>query len=386
MTLVLRGGTVLFPAGPERADVVIDGSRLAGFSGFDGAAGAGVLDASGLTLIPGLIDLQCNGGHGIDLTPDPTRVWELSSLLPAHGVTAWLPTIISSPRSTTDAAIETWRGGRGTGSSAGAEPLGWHFEGPMLRPECRGAHPFEHLRSPDPAVYATWTRANGVALVTLAPELPGAVDAVRTLSAAGVVVSAGHTAADPDQLGAAVAGGLRYVTHLFNAMAPFTHRRPGPAGAALADPSLVVGMIVDGTHLHPVTVAAAWQALGPRRANLVTDGVAALGMPPGTYGLGASRVTVGPDGVRLADGTLAGSNLTAIDAVRNLMAFTGCSLGDAVATMSSVPARLLGCARKGRLEVGADADVVALTPDGHVAATIVAGTVVHATPEAPWRS
>jgi N-acetylglucosamine-6-phosphate deacetylase len=396
MTLVVRGGRAVLPDGIVEADIVIEGARIAaidrpvdrradrpagGVSGRgDGTAGASVLDASGLTLAPGLIDLQCNGGFGIDLTAEPARVGEVAARLPAHGVTAWLPTVISSPRATTDAALAT------SLRTPGAVPLGWHLEGPMLNPARKGAHPARHLRAPEPSIYASWTRSAGVALVTLAPELPGSLDAIASLASSGVVASIGHTAGTADDVGAAVRAGATYVTHLWNAMPPFGHRDPGVVGAVLATPELVAGLIVDGVHLHPTTVAATWRALGPHRTSLVTDAVAALGMPPGAYRLGSLEVSVGPGGVRDATGVLAGSNLSAIDAVRHLMAFTGCTLADALAPMTSVPARLLGLPTKGVLAPGADADLIALTAEGRLAATIVGGVVLHGTPEAPWRS
>jgi N-acetylglucosamine-6-phosphate deacetylase len=257
----------------------------------------------------------------------------------------------------------------------------------MLNPQRAGAHDRRLLEHPSLARYAGWSPSSGVALVTLAPELPGGIDAVRALTAAGVVVSIGHTAATPVEVADAVTAGATSVTHLFNAMSPFSHRDPGVVGAALADTRLSCGLIVDGIHLDPITVAVAWRALGPARTLLVTDAVAALGMPFGEHPLGGTTVTVGPGGVRLADGTLAGSSLSAVDAVRNLVDFTGCEMHEAVGTITWNPARLLRQPDRGILEPGRRADLVVLTPELDVVATMVGGQLVYEQPGGVrWKS
>ena len=248
---------------------------------------APTLDVSGLLVAPGFIDLQINGALGIDLADEPERLWEVGAALSRYGVTGFLPTIITSPAGTPERAMAALAD-RPTGF-AGAEPLGLHLEGPMLNPDRRGAHDPALLRLPSPGLVEGWTRADGVALVTLAPELPGGLAVVEQLVEAGVVVSAGHTAATADELDRAVAAGLSYVTHLFNAMVPFGHRDPGPIGLALSDGRLTAGLIADGIHVHPIAVAAAWRALGPSRLSLVTDAVAALGRPPGRFPVGGQN-------------------------------------------------------------------------------------------------
>jgi N-acetylglucosamine-6-phosphate deacetylase len=192
-------------------------------------------------------------------------------------------------------------------------------------------------------------------------------------------VSIGHTDCTADEFAAGVEAGATYVTHLFNAMRPFSHRDPGPIGAALADDAVVAGLICDGIHVDPVAVRMAWRSLGPDRLNLVTDAVAVLGSEPGASRLGAVDVTVDDRGVRTADGVLAGSDLSLDCAVRNLVAFTGCAVPDAITTVTATPARLLGLADRGRLERGARADVTVLDGDLAVVATIVGGEVA-------WRS
>ena len=224
---------------------------------------------------------------------------------------------------------------------------------------------------------AGWSPDAGVVMATIAPELAGATEVIAALASRGVVVSIGHTDGTAAEFAAGRAAGARYVTHLFNAMRPFAHRDPGPIGAALADDEIVVGIICDGVHVDPVAVRMAWRALGPHRLNLVTDAVAALG--DGRGRLGADDLTVGGGAVRNASGVLAGSVLSLDQAVRNLVAFTGCTVPDAIATVTSTPADLLGLADRGRLHVGCRADVTVLDRDLRVVATIVGGEVA-------WRS
>jgi N-acetylglucosamine-6-phosphate deacetylase len=239
-----------------------------------------------------------------------------------------------------------------------------------------------------------WTREAGVALVTLAPELPGALAVVRRLVDQGVVVSAGHSSATAAQATAAVDAGVRWVTHLFNAMAPLHHREPGLAGVALTDDRVRVGVIADGLHVHPSVVALAARALGDR-LTLVTDAVAALGEPPGRVRLGDLEAVADGTGVRLADGTLAGSVLPLDQAIRNLPSFAGGrrgagagagagavaadpdGLAAAVRAASSVPAAVLGLADRGVVAPGAVGDLVLLDGDGTVVATVIGGEVAY---------
>jgi N-acetylglucosamine-6-phosphate deacetylase len=384
----LSGGTVAGPSGLADGDVLIDGERLADPAG--SWPDELQLDAAGLIVAPGFIDMQCNGAHGVDLATEPSRLWELGSALPRYGVTAFLPTIVTSPPEILDQALAVLQAGAPSGWT-GATPLGLHIEGPMLHPRRRGAHAERLLRSPDVELVGRWTRDNGVALVTLAPELPGALDVVHRLIDAGVVVAAGHTDGTAEQLAAGFDAGIRYVTHLFNAMSPLAHRAPGAVGAALADQRVVAGLIVDGIHVHPTAVTAAWRALGPTRLTLVTDAVAALGHGPGPARLGTMDVVVGGDGVRLADGTLAGANLALDQAVRNLIAFTGCTPAEAIATVTSTPADVLELFDRGAVVAGRRADLTVLTPALEVVATIVGGETVFCTARwsdeaAPWRS
>jgi N-acetylglucosamine-6-phosphate deacetylase len=193
------------------------------------------------------------------------------------------------------------------------------------------------------------------------------------LVAAGVVLSAGHTAMSPTDFAAARSAGLSYVTHLYNAMAPFGHRSPGPIGAVLADRSVTAGVICDGIHVDPIAVEMAWRSLGPHRMSLVSDASPALGAPHGRFNIGGFEVIHDDTGVRTVDGVLAGSALELDRAVRNLMAYTGCSLADALATVTSTPADLLGLADRGRIRAGARADLTIVDPAGYLQRTVVAG-------------
>lgn len=337
------------------------------------------LQAGDLLLAPGFIDLQINGAFGSDFTTTPAAIWEIAARLPEYGVTSFLPTIITSPLETIAAAQEVICQGPPSGFR-GAVPLGLHLEGPFLNPAKRGAHNPNHLLLPNLPLIERWSPENGVRLVTMAPELPGALDLVRRLRDRGVLVSAGHSLATFDEARAGLEAGVTYGTHLFNAMPPMDHREPGLAGALLTDPRVTVGVIADGVHLHPQMVSLAWKAKGPSGISLVTDAIAALGMPAGNYRLADQEVTVDNTSVRLADGRLAGSVLSLDRAVRNLIEFTGCHTADAIATVTDVPASLLGLASsQGCIKPGFRADIVLLTRDLRVVATLVAGQVVYST-------
>lgn len=334
------------------------------------------LDASGLVVAPGLIDLQVNGAHGVDITAEPHRLWEVAAALPAYGVTAFLPTVITSSPEARAAALEALAAGRPAGIPAGAVPLGMHFEGPMIAATHKGAHPEHWLAPASLDLVAGWSADAGVAMVTLAPELPGALAVIELLVRRGVVVSVGHTAATAAEVEAAVAAGATAVTHLFNGMPPLHSRAPGPVGATF-DGSLVAGVLVDGHHLDPAVVRLAWRVLGPSRFLSVSDTTAALGLADGAQRLGDQEVLIKDGAVRLADGTLAGTAASLIYCLRELVRVTGCSHDEALTTATATPCRLLGDASRGRLDPGARGDLVLLTEDLRVVVTVVGGDVVY---------
>ncbi|MBK8904340.1 MAG: N-acetylglucosamine-6-phosphate deacetylase [Anaerolineaceae bacterium] len=337
---------------------------------------ASCIDATGLHLVPGFIDLQLNGAIGLDFTTEPRGIWPVADYLPRTGVTSFLPTIITAPLTAVSAAQKIITGSPPRGFR-GATPLGLHIEGPFLHPDKKGAHNPAHLQLPTAEKVASWSPENGVRLVTLAPELDGALDVVRLLSERGVVVSAGHSAATFAQAVAGFAAGICYGTHLFNAMPPLHHREPGLAGALLADERATIGLIVDGEHVHPELVKLVWRLVGSGRLTLVTDAMAALGMPPGRYMLGSHQVIVDETTARLPSGTLAGSVLGMDTAVRNLIRFTGCTLAEALPTVTRTPADLLGLPHKGRLAPTCDADLLLLTPNLEVHTTFVGGRIAY---------
>lgn len=361
----LVGGRVLSEQGWVDADVSIVDGVVAG-APVDPEPTA--LDCSGLLVAPGLVDVQCNGAVSVDLRASPERLWEVSADLPRWGVTAWLPTIVTSTPDVIARAQATLAAEPPPGWS-GAMPLGLHLEGPFLSPSAAGAHPPDLLRAPDADEASAWSPDAGIRLVTLAPELAGALDVVETLRSNGVVVSIGHSQATAAQVDAAIAAGATSVTHLFNAMSPLHHREPGVAGSALQDDRLTVGLIADGVHVDPRVVRIAERALGDRLV-LVSDAVALLGVD------GHDPAT----GVRLPDGTLAGSVLPLVQAVANLVTWTGCTPERAVRAASSRPAALLGDTVRGRLTPGGAGDAVVLTPELDLVATVVAGEILHHRP------
>lgn len=387
--LCLRHATLITPGEtiPDGDLLIADRSNGSGEilavgrrGAFSIPAEARQVDLHGLTILPGFMDIQINGAFGKDFTKDPNSLWQVAAGLPRFGVTSFLPTVITSPPATIQHALEVWNEGPPAGFR-GAIPLGYHLEGPMLNPGKKGAHNPAYMRLPMLELVAGWSPVNGVRLATLAPELPGAAEVIRLLVRQGVVVSAGHSLASYEQALQAVEQGVTCGTHLFNAMLPLDHRAPGLTGALLNLPELHTGIIADGVHAHPAMLELAWKAKSPHSLILVSDAMAALGMPPGRYHLGDFDVTVDETSARLPNGTLAGSILKMDAALRNWMAYTGCTLSQAAACASANPADLLGLKTKGRIRPGADADLVVLDSNREVAATLVGGEVVFSTLE-----
>ena len=358
---------------------LVDGRLLPG----DVEVADGTVTAVGLSpapggriAAPGYVDLQVNGFAGVDvMAADEDGVADLSRALAAHGVTAWLPTLITAAPADTDRALGVLRRVLEQGPAPGAaRPLGVHLEGPFLSPRRLGTHPAEHRRDPDQALAARWCDAAPVVAVTLAPELPGGLDLVRALVARGVLVSLGHSDATAEQAHAAFDAGARTVTHLFNAMSPLHHRAPGLPGAALARPDVVVQLVVDGHHLADDAVRTAWAA-ARGRVVLVTDATAASARADGGYALAGIAVEVRGGAVRNGAGALAGSALTLDAAVRNACAL-GVHPADALAAATEAPARLLGRGDVGQLRPGGRADLVVLDDALHVDTVLLAGAAV----------
>jgi N-acetylglucosamine-6-phosphate deacetylase len=324
----------------------------------------------GRVAIPGLVDLQLNGYGGVDFLSASTEDYrQAGEALLLSGVTAYQPTFITSAERATIEAVRTMPTG-----VPGPRILGAHLEGPFLSPDRPGTHPLEHLRGPDVALLDVLLDAGPVTQMTLAPELPGADALIERLRERGVAVSAGHTNATADEAHHAFDLGVGGVTHVFNAMRPFRSRDPGIAGAALTRAGVVIAMVVDGHHLADETVRLVW-ACAAGRVALVTDAIAAAGASGngGTFQLGDVEVAVEHGAAPMReDGTLAGTVLTMIEAVRNLHAL-GVSFEQAVGAATEVPARFLARGDVGFLEPGARGDVVILDDRLEIQAVLCAG-------------
>jgi len=340
-------------------DVAIEGDRIAAV-GLEQNGGRGIA-------VPGFVDLQVNGFAGVDfLGADADGYAAAGDALLETGVTSYLPTFITSLEDDLVGALRAV-----PGTSRGPRILGVHLEGPFLSPLRLGTHGLRGRRDPDPALLDRLLEAGPVRLMTLAPELPGALDLIGLLQTRGVTVSLGHSDATAAEANAAFDRGARTVTHLLNAMRPLHHRDPGIVGAALTRQDVVLQAIVDNVHLDPGIVRLVW-ALGAGRLALVTDAMAAAGLGDGTYALGEIEVVVTHDVVRREDGVLAGSTLAMPQAVRNLVD-AGASLEAALEAASTVPGRVLGIPHLGRLFPGGPADVVVLDDRIEVMRALVGG-------------
>ena len=338
--------------------------------------GAEVVGLEGAILAPGLIDLHVHGGNGVDtMDGEAGAIAGLSAFVAAHGVTGFLPTTVTAPLPEIERALKAVRRAV-DGELPGAQVLGVHLEGPFFNRRRAGAQPLNWCVDParDALQRLLATGEGLIRMMSLAPELPGALAAIETLTQHGIVASVGHTDATYAQAQAAFAAGARHVTHLFNAMSPLHHREPGVIGAALTTDGVRVQIIADGLHLHPATLALVVRCKGVDEVLLITDAIAGAGLPDGEYALGPQRVIVRNGEARTPAGNLAGSTLTLERAVANMVRLAGVSLPAALQMASLNPARVLGLEQhKGRLAPGYDADLVALDADFNVRLTVVGG-------------
>ena len=369
----------LVTGGSERSDAVIEVAGGLVVAVRDRTPGERCdIDITTGVLVPGLVDMQVNGVFGVDFAAAGRDDWAMvAGRLPETGVTAFAPTFITAPVADLAEALRRVAAVH-TQPPPGARVLGAHVEGPFLAANRRGAHNPVHLCDPTADAVDSLLGAappGSLAVVTLAPEREHALDAIKTLTAAGVLVSIGHSDATGDQVAAAADAGARAVTHLFNAQRPLHHREPGVPGHALVDSRLALGLIVDLHHVAADVVLLAFRA-AEERIVLVTDAVASAGMPPGRYELGGEPVLVetGRPPVRV-DGTLAGSALRLDEAVRNTVEL-GVPLTVAIDAATRRPADLLGRGDLGRVQPGAAADLTWLGADLLTRATWIAGEPV----------
>ena len=341
-----------------------------------------LVDFGDAVLAPGFVDIHIHGGAGLDaMRALPSELPRLGKFLTTHGVTGYFPTTVAAPLDATCAALGRLADAIETaatttnGHPVQARPLGLHLEGPFLSHKRRGVHPPENLVAPTVDIFERlWQAARGhVRMLTIAPEIPGAMGVIAEAARRNVCVSIGHSDAEMPVAQDAVTAGARHATHTFNAMRPLDHRDPGIIGEVLSDDRLSADIIVDGIHVAPPVVKVFLQAKGYERAVLITDAISATGMPDGRYQLGPIEVDV-KDGKCTSNGSLAGSVLTMDRAVRNVTKFSHWSLRDAVRAATLNPARATGVsARHGALTPGAFADFTVLSATGEVLKTIVGG-------------
>ncbi|HSW94499.1 MAG TPA: N-acetylglucosamine-6-phosphate deacetylase [Gammaproteobacteria bacterium] len=333
-------------------------------------------------IVPGFIDVHVHGANGFDvMDATPHALESISQALAMEGTTAWLATTMTASLDEIDRAMKN------TGDYiaenkkiTGAALLGIHLEGPFLSPEKSGAQNKKYLLPPRVDYFKNFQKKSRdtIKLVTLAPELPNACELIHFLKTQNIVASIGHTNATFTETMAAIDAGCSHVTHLFNAMRGMHQREPGVVTAGLLSDKLSTELIVDGIHLHPSIVDLVFRIKQPEKMILVTDAMRAKCLKDGLYDLGGQAVHVADKKATLPDGTLAGSVLDMISAMRNMMAFTNCHLQDVIRFVSENPARMLGIFnKKGSLLPGKDADLVVLDEALNVVLTMVSGKIVY---------
>jgi N-acetylglucosamine-6-phosphate deacetylase len=382
----LRGRAVLPDGLADDARIEIEGGRI--HSVEVGAAARrrprDVPEAGqqpGPTIIPGMLDVHVHGAGGHGVMDGAEAIRQVARFLGARGITAFLPTAVSAPLADlarfaqeVAAAREAQPADRARSQAPEAEILGAHLEGPCLAESHRGVHDPTALVPPTDLL-AAWNaepdRWSEVRVVTLAPEQPGGMDLIRMLAASGRIASVGHTAATFKQAWAAYDAGARSTTHLFNRMTPLQHRAPGTVTAALTHPGPAVELIADGVHVLPAVWPIVWRSAGDRLM-LVSDALAAAGLGDGELMLGSMPIEIRGGRATLADGTLAGSTTLLDGALRNVIG-AGLDLVAASRAVSTRAADLLGASGKGRIEAGADADLLLIEDEGTIAGVMIGG-------------
>lgn len=381
--LAVHAGRILTPL-EELHDAVllIEDSRIATIGSRQDVrapSGSPTYDARGMIVIPGLVDIHIHGAGGHDvMEATPEALEAITSTVARHGTTALVATTVTADPERTCRSLEgiaRYIVSDQNRAPGRAEILGIHLEGPFINRARPGVHPPEDIAAPAAETLERFLKAAGgyARILTLAPELPGALELVDLARNRGLDVAMGHTDATYEQARAAIERGARHAVHVFNAMRPFSHRETGVLGAVLTEPEVTAEVIADGVHVDAAAIRILLAAKGAEGVLLVTDGIAATGMPDGTYRLGTFEVTVAGGVCRNREGRLAGSTLTLARAVRH-MASLGVPLIEAVRMATVQPSRRIGAAgRKGTLQTGADADLVVLTPKLEVAKVMTRG-------------
>lgn len=375
----LWDGTRLY----EFPRILIEAGRIVELASRDAApldSSTQVIEFKGATLAPAFLDVHTHGAAGHDIMEaTPEALAAMSGLIASRGVGGFLATTVTAPEDDTLRALEGLARLIKEPTEPGhARMLGIHLEGPFLSHSKRGVHPDGELREPSIALFDRMYEAAGghVHLMTLAPELPGALELARHAAQRGVRISIGHSAATSAEARAAIDAGAASATHTFNAMRPLDHREPGILGTVLTDDRIFAEIICDGIHTAPEMVKLWWRAKGPERALLVTDAMAAAGMPDGKYKLGGIDVDVANNRA-MADGVLAGSVLTLDRALSNLVEFTGAPVLDALRPLTINPATMTGLTTEaGKLEVGGIASFVAVDNHGKLVGSVIGGVQV----------
>jgi len=365
--------------------VIVEGSRISAVGArgeVSVPANAKRIEARGITLVPGFVDVHVHGAGGHDvMEATPVALDAVAATLARSGTTSFLATTVTAAPDVLCASavgiakyISAQTQNGGAAGSPRAEILGIHFEGPFISPARRGVHPVEWIAASSLALFARMIEAAaGTArILTLAPEISGGIELVDAAREAGIVAALGHTDATYEQAMAAIAHGARHAAHVFNAMRPFSHRDTGVLGAVLTSSQVTAELIADGIHVDEAAMKLLLSAK-PEKVILVSDGTAATGMPDGKYRLGNFDVQVTGGVVRNSEGKLAGSALTLDRALRNIVAL-GIPLDEAVRMLTLYPAKLLGVeSRKGIIAAGADADLVFLDSDLEISKVVTRG-------------